>query len=55
MTVINLKKKRRAKAKAGAKAQADANVVKFGRTKGEKMADEMWAEKEARELDGKQR
>jgi Domain of unknown function (DUF4169) len=55
MKVVSLTKARKAKARAGAKAQADANAVKFGRTKGEKMADEMWAEKEARELDGKQR
>jgi Domain of unknown function (DUF4169) len=55
MTVINLNKTRKTKAKAGAKAQAVANAVKFGRTKGEKLADEMQAEKVRREWDGKRR
>ncbi len=53
MKVVSLSKTRKARAKVSTKAQADANAVKFGRTKGEKMGDEMRAEKEARDLDGK--
>ncbi len=55
MKVVSLNKARKANARAGAKAQADANAVKFGRTKGEKMGDAMRAERMRREWEGKRR
>ncbi|TCL09535.1 uncharacterized protein DUF4169 [Shimia isoporae] len=55
MTVVNLNKFRKAKARAEQKAQADENAAKFGRTKAQKALEEARAEKDKRDLDGKER
>ncbi|MBE1293200.1 MAG: DUF4169 family protein [Rhodobacteraceae bacterium] len=55
MTVVNLNKFRKAKARSDKKAQADQNAVKFGRTKAQKILEETQAEKNCRDLDGKER
>ncbi len=55
MKVINLNKARKAKARADDRAGADANAVRFGRTKAEKLRAEAQAEKAKRDLDGHQR
>ncbi len=52
---INLNKARKARAKADQKTQADANAVKHGRTKTERLADEKTAAKAAKSLDGHKR
>jgi hypothetical protein len=51
MTVINLNKHRKALEKAEAKAKADANAVKFGRTKAERLRDAALAAKARVKLD----
>jgi len=48
---INLNKARKAKARAAAIARADANRARFGRTKAEKAAAKIEAERLARALD----
>ena len=48
---INLNKARKARVRAAASAQADANRAKFGRTKAEKAAAQLEAERLARVLD----
>ncbi len=48
---INLNKARKARARAEGEARAAENRVKFGRTKAEKLAAKMNAEKRARALD----
>ena len=48
---INLNKARKAKARAATSAQADANRVRFGRTKAEKAAAKIEAERLARTVD----
>ena len=50
-TPINLNKHRKAKARAEQKAQADANAVRFGWTKAERMLDAAREEKTATFLD----
>ena len=52
---INLNKARKARAATQAKSQAAENRVRFGRTKGQKAADDLAAERRARLLDGKLR
>lgn len=52
---INLNKARKAKARAGGKAEAAENRVRFGRTKGEKAAAKLDAERARRDLEGKKR
>ena len=48
---INLNKLRKARDRAAEKAQADANAVKFGRSKAERMLDAARAEKARTALD----
>ena len=48
---INLNKLRKARDRAADKAQADANAVKFGRSKAERMLDAARADKARRALD----
>lgn len=50
--LINLRSVRKAKDKATALAQGDANAVKFGRRKGDKLLEAARLEKEKRDLDG---
>lgn len=52
---INLNKARKAKARADKETVAAANRAKFGRTKGEKLADKAQAERAARKLDQSKR
>lgn len=52
---INFNKARKALAKAQAQSQAAANRARFGRTKGQKDAERLVAEKARRELDQKKR
>lgn len=54
-TPINLNKARKAKAKANKEAKAAENRAKFGRSKAEKAAETLKAEKAKREIDGKRR
>ena len=51
MSIVNLGKHRKAKARAEKKAQADANAVKHGRTKAQKLLDAARDEKARRHLD----
>ncbi|NBD29617.1 MAG: DUF4169 family protein [Alphaproteobacteria bacterium] len=51
MSVVNLGKHRKTKARAEKKARADANVVKHGRTKAQKLLDTARDEKARRHLD----
>ena len=48
---INLNRARKERARAEARLQADANAVKFGRTKAEKLLDEARSGEAARKLD----
>ena len=48
---INLNKVRKARDRAAEKAQADANAVKFGRSKAERLLDAARAEKARSALD----
>lgn len=52
---VNLNRARKEKARAEKKARADENVVRFGRTKAERVLEEARARKAARELDGAKR
>ena len=52
---INFNKARKALAKAQAKSQAAANRSRYGRTRGQKDAEQLDAEKARRELDGRKR
>jgi phage protein D len=54
-TVISLSRARKARARAARKAEADANALRFGRTSGERAADEARADKTARSLEGHRR
>ncbi len=54
-TPINLNKVRKDRARAEAKVRADRNAVAFGRTKAEKDAAKIRAEKAARDLEGHKR
>lgn len=49
---VNLNRARKQKVRAGKKARADANAVKFGRTKVEKLRDEQLAKTDSDKLDG---
>ena len=51
-SVVNLGKARKARDRAEEKAQADANALKHGRTKAERMLEAARAEKARRALDG---
>lgn len=51
--IVNLNRWRKAKAKEEGSRRADANRVAFGRTKVEKEAARLRAEKDARDLDAK--
>jgi hypothetical protein len=53
--ITNLNRVRKDKARAEKRAQAEANSVKFGRTKAERMREEAEAEKTRRDLDGAKR
>ncbi len=53
--VTSLKQFRKAKARAEKRARADANAVKFGRSKAERLRDQAEAEKARRDLDGARR
>lgn len=52
---INFNKARKALAKQQARSQAAANRARFGRTKGQKDAEALTAEKARRALDGAKR
>jgi len=53
--IINLNRARKAKAREEKAAQADANRAKFGRTKAEKDAQALEAERREHLLDGAKR
>lgn len=53
--IVNLRMARKAKARAAQAAEADANRTRFGRTKAEKMRDQIESERAARILDGARR
>ncbi|MFV0625245.1 DUF4169 family protein [Sphingomonas sp. ac-8] len=50
--IINLNRARKARARAERAAEADANRHRFGRTKAEKKADKIAADRAERTLDG---
>ena len=52
---INLNKARKAKVRADQETVAAANRVKFGRTKGEKLADKLTTERATKTLDDSKR
>lgn len=49
--VVSLSRVRKTRARDENHKAADANAIKFGRTKGEKMRDRLEAEKSARNVD----
>lgn len=51
-SVVNLNKARKARDRAEEKAQADANALKHGRTKAQRLLEATQAEKARRALDG---
>ena len=51
-SVVNLNRARKARDRAEEKAQADANALKHGRTKAERLLEAARAEKARRALDG---
>jgi len=53
--IVNLNRARKAKARDEAQATAAANRIVHGRTKAEKQAAKVEAERRARELDGAKR
>ncbi len=53
--ISNLSRFRKQKARAEARKQADANSVKFGRTKAQKLADQAGRERAEKHLDGVRR
>lgn len=53
--IVNLNKHRKAKARLDKAARADANAVKFGRSKSEKLRDQLISEKQNTHLDGHKR
>lgn len=53
--LINFNRAKKAKARTAGKAQAAESRVRFGRTKGEKAAAKLDAERIRRELEGKKR
>lgn len=52
MKPINLNARRKEKARADKKSRADANAVKFGRTKAERVAEAARQRDDARRLSG---
>jgi hypothetical protein len=50
--ILSLSKARKARDRAAKDAQANANRVRFGRTKAERLADEAAAKAAARHVDG---
>ncbi len=53
--IVNLNRFRKAQKRLAEDRQADANRVKFGRSKTEKLNDRRAAEKQLQEIDGKKR
>jgi len=53
--IVNLNRARKAKARGEAQATATANRIAHGRTKAEKQAAKVEAERRARDLDGAKR
>jgi len=53
--IVNLNRFRKAQKRLTDERQADANRVKFGRSKTEKLNDRRQAEKQRQEIDGKKR
>ncbi|HWT97331.1 MAG TPA: DUF4169 family protein [Terriglobales bacterium] len=53
--IVNLNRFRKAKKRLADEQQADANRVKFGRSKTEKLNDRREVEKQQQEIDGKKR
>ena len=51
MTAINLNRARKARDRAAEKAQADANALKHGRTKAERLREALVEERARRALD----
>lgn len=51
--LINFNKARKAKARAADRSQAAENRIRFGQTKGEKLASKLDAERARRALEGK--
>jgi phage protein D len=52
MTVTNLNKARKERSRAEEKARADANAVKHGRTKAQRLLEAAQADKARTQLDG---
>ena len=50
--LVNLRQAKKRKARAEARADGDANAARFGRTKGERLAEKDAADRAARTLDG---
>jgi hypothetical protein len=53
--IINLRAAKKARTRKAARLQGNANAAKFGRTKAQKAAEKVQAERGARLLDGHQR
>lgn len=53
--VINLNRQRKAREQARQRAEADANALKFGRRKTDRLREAAEADKAARDLDGHQK
>lgn len=53
--IVNLRQARKAKKRAAGDEAAAANRARFGRTKGEKLAQEAEADRQVRLLDGARR
>lgn len=53
--IINLRQVRKARRRSAEERVADANRAKFGRTKGEKQAQDAEARRQERQLDGARR
>lgn len=53
--LVNFNKARKARARSEDKAEAAENRVRFGRTKGQKAAEQAATDKARRELDGAKR
>ncbi len=50
--VVNMSKMRKALALAKSRAEAEANALKFGRSKPEKLAEQRQADRQLADLDG---
>ena len=53
--IVNLNKARKAKARAQKERQAEENRARFGRTKGQRLAEDLDKARARRELDGAKR